>query len=257
MTVPRTPPVAVLAQLRREVFNGCPVPECGSPYLTWHHFDPTFAAAPHHNPEGMIALCAEHHAKAGAGAYTIDQLRTFKASPFMKGKAVSGRFDWMRRDILTVVGGNFYYATPVPVRFQGSPLVELRRDSDGYLLLNTHMLSQSGQERTHLHDNFWIALGNPSTMQCPPSGRILVVRYDGGDRMRIEFFDAADGDAVASRYPGSRPDRWGAVRYPITAVEITMAVGGTSVEFGPKSTTLGGSVMTNNFAAYSPTGLSF
>jgi hypothetical protein len=256
VTVPRTPPAAVRAQLRREVFNGCPIPGCGSPYLEWHHFDPEFAVAPHHNPDGMIALCAEHHAKAGGGAYTIDQLREFKASPFMKDKVVSGRFEWMRHDLLTVVGGNFYYETPVPVQYQGHPVVAVRRDSNGYFQLSAHMLSQSTDERTHLHDNDWIALGNPEHMLCPPNGRILDVHYVGGDRLRIEFFDVASPTDIESRYPGSQPSRWG-INYPMTAVEITMAIGGTSIEFGPRHTTVGGLVMTNCFASHCRAGLVF
>jgi hypothetical protein len=246
----------VRAQLRREVFNGCPVQGCGSPYLEFHHFDPEFAVAPHHNLGGMIALCAEHHAKAGGGAYTIDQLRDLKASPFMRDKAVSGRFDWMRRDILTVVGGNFYYETPVPVQYQGNPVVGLRRDADRNFLLSAHMLSQSHEARTHLHDNDWIALGNPEHMVCPPSGRILEVRYAGGDTLRIEFFDVRDSTVISSRYPQSRPDEWG-LTYPITGVEITMEIGGTNIKFGPRSTTMGGIVMTNCFMSHCGSGISF
>src|SRR5918912_315690 len=38
LTVNRTPPAAVRRELRREVGFGCPVPDCGNPYLYWHHF---------------------------------------------------------------------------------------------------------------------------------------------------------------------------------------------------------------------------
>jgi hypothetical protein len=37
--------------------------------------------------------------------------------------------------LLTVVGGNFYYETPVPVQYQGQPVAAVRRDPSGYLLL--------------------------------------------------------------------------------------------------------------------------
>jgi len=58
--VNRTPPAAVRRELRREVGFGCPIPDCGIPYLTWHHFDPEWRVEEHHRPEGMIALCLTH-----------------------------------------------------------------------------------------------------------------------------------------------------------------------------------------------------
>ena len=55
----RTPPKKVIQTLRQEVGFGCPVPNCGNPYLEWHHFDPPWSIENHHRPEGMIALCTQ------------------------------------------------------------------------------------------------------------------------------------------------------------------------------------------------------
>jgi hypothetical protein len=44
----------------------------------------------------MVALCREHHDKADAGAFTREQLRQLKT----KRARVTGRFDWMRQDLL-------------------------------------------------------------------------------------------------------------------------------------------------------------
>src|SRR3989442_11499841 len=51
--------------------------------LTWcyHHFDPTWSAKQHHEPDGMIALCAEHHAKADAGGFTTQKIRERETHP--------------------------------------------------------------------------------------------------------------------------------------------------------------------------------
>lgn len=62
----RNPPKSVLAELRKEVGFGCPVEGCGNPYLTWHHFDPPWSERHHHEPQGIIALCPEHHNAADA-----------------------------------------------------------------------------------------------------------------------------------------------------------------------------------------------
>src|SRR5215211_7582447 len=76
--VNRTPPIEVRRELRREVGFGCPVDGCGSPYLTWHHFDPPWKERQHHDVVGMVALCREHHDKADVGAFTRQQLRQLK-----------------------------------------------------------------------------------------------------------------------------------------------------------------------------------
>lgn len=71
-------PKRVKEILREEVGFGCPVRDCGNPYLEYHHFDPPVHIKPHNEPNGMIALCAQHHKKADGHAYTDEQLHAFK-----------------------------------------------------------------------------------------------------------------------------------------------------------------------------------
>ncbi|MEP7217736.1 MAG: hypothetical protein ABI876_02405 [Bacteroidota bacterium] len=96
----RTPPAEVRKALRQEVGFGCPIPGCANPYLEWHHFAPPWHIREHHDPEGMIALCAEHHKKADAGAFTDDQLRQFKQRGVDPAIEIKGRFDWLRNRLL-------------------------------------------------------------------------------------------------------------------------------------------------------------
>jgi hypothetical protein len=201
----------------------------------------------------MVALCGEHHKKADAGTYTAEQLRAFKGN---RAALVGGRFDWMRNDLLVVVGGNFYYETPIAVQFRQQPVVWLSRDDEGYLLLNVSMLTTAQEPRATMQDNFWIALGAPTDLDCPPSGKRLKVTYDNGDRLGIEFFALGSADEVHERYRDAQATRWG-ISFPITAVEVQMKVGGTDVEFGPRSTKLGGVQMTNCFMSHCGAGVVF
>jgi hypothetical protein len=235
----RTPPADVLRELRAEVGFGCPVEGCGNPYLYWHHFDPPWAEREHHEPAGMIALCGEHHAKADAGAFTLEQLRELKARGRQRANEVRGRFDWMRRDLLAVVGGNFYLDTPVIFKFRGEPAIWFNRDAEGYLLLNFRMLTLSGEPRVRVQDNFWLPRGNPDELECPPNGRKLRIGYRNGDELRIEFFEIPDPDAFARRYRDSA-DLGHELPLPVTAVEILQNVGGTDVSFSAKETRLPG-----------------
>jgi hypothetical protein len=194
----------------------------------------------------MIALCGEHHDKADAGAFTKEQLRGFKQRGADQVGNVTGRFDWMRNDLLAVVGGNFFHETPVIFRFHGQPVIFFNRDEDGYLLLNVAMLTTSSEPRAVIQDNYWLNWGSPDDLDCPPSGKLLHVKYSNGDMVRIEFRELMAMETAAARYPDARPDGWG-IDFPITAVEVHMRVGGTNINFGPRETSFGGIIMSNNF----------
>ena len=228
----RTPPTDVRRALRLEVAFGCPVPGCGNPYLMWHHFDPPWSQRQHHDVAGMIALCAEHHAKADAGAFTKEQLREFKTAGASRSAPITGRFDWMRRDVLAVVGGSFFYETPIIIRHKGQPLIWFNRDASQMMLLNLRMLSGSGQPRLRLDDNFWLDLGQPTDFECQPNGRLIHGYYPNGDELRVEYFDVDSLAAVRNRWKHARTERWD-VKLPITAIEVWFKVGGTEISFGP------------------------
>ncbi len=71
----------------------------------------------------MIALCSEHHPKADAGAFTIEQLRAFKVNGATKREEISGSFDWLRNRLLLVAGSCFFYETLIVLEFRGTPII--------------------------------------------------------------------------------------------------------------------------------------
>lgn len=152
----------------------------------------------------MIALCAEHHRKADAGAYTPDQLNNSKSEARNQSSNVQGRFDWLRNRLLAVVGGNFYYETPVILEFRGQSVIWFERDEGGYLLLNLGMLSTTREERLVLENNFWIGKGNFSDFECPPSGKLIHAEYPGGDMLRVEYSELSS----YRRHPKMIPGCW-------------------------------------------------
>lgn len=246
----RTPPVAVRRELRREVGFGCPVSGCGNPYLEYHHFDPPWEKEHHHDPTRMIALCAEHHAKAAA--WTVDDFRAMKTIPADQPN-VHGRFEWMREDVLAVIGGCYYYETPNMVVFRGEPMIWFERDERRRLLLNFRVLTASGQPRTRLDNNDWIIRGNPADVESPPNGSRLRVRYDNGDDLSIRFREWEDAEVLGREYPRAL-DLGQSLRFPLVTVELTFEVGGTDIRFGPTTTRLGGSTL-NLVVAYGTNGL--
>jgi hypothetical protein len=237
----RTPPRSVLLTLRQEVGFCCPVADCGSPYLTWHHFDPPWRVEHHHRPEGMIALCREHADKADHGSFTDDQLRQLKLEGKSRGLEVRGRFDWMRQDLLAVVGGNFFYQTDVILQLGTVRCIWFDRDAEGYLLLNFKMPTMTGRARAQIDQNVWSVVPEVDEVVCPPSGRLVEVSYANGDKFRAEFYNVVSSEALSARYPTSNTVGWsGHVNFPVTAVELWETAAGTSIEFGPRFSRLPG-----------------
>ncbi len=229
-------PKAVKETLRSEVGFGCPIKGCGNPYLEYHHFDPPVNIMPHNEPKGMIALCAQHHKKADGGAYTVEQLHELKKDK-TNAALVKGNLDWLRKDLLAVVGGNFYYETPRIITIDGIDLVSLKRDENGYLRLNINMLSLESKERIIIKDSSWENVGSPLDLRSPPQGKELEIKYTNGDFLYLRFVELESFEQAIGRY---RTDIFESISFPITAVEVNMTIAGTNIELTPSTSTLGG-----------------
>lgn len=242
----RKPKIEVRRQLRKEVGFGCPVPGCGRPFLEWHHFDPPWRELNHHNPEGMIALCVEHHAQADGGAFTIEQLKSLKQS-VGDAAQVKGQFNWMRNELLLVVGGNYLVETYEAIRYKGAPLIWLNRDEEGYLLLNVAQVTVDGEPRFSMEENFWTIHGNEEDVECPPSGKLLSVKYANGDSCSVRFLELESKEALCKRYADA-PKALFDINTPVTAVEVTFRLKSVDLDIGPKRTMIGGNSIGGNFA---------
>jgi hypothetical protein len=186
----RRPKASVRKTLREEVRFGCPVDKCGSPYLTWHHFDPPWRIEEHQNVSGMVALCAEHHKKADAGAFTKDQIRGFKTNPFLANSASGpeGVFDWRREQLLVRAGQMKAINCPVLLELAGRPAIWLSKDDLGHELLNLDIWDTDDNLLFSMRDNEWLVMCDPDDFECPPSGRSLILRVPKFSiRLTIEF----------------------------------------------------------------------
>lgn len=239
-------PKKVKEILREEVGFGCPVQGCGNPYLEYHHFDPPVHIKPHNDPAGMIALCAQHHKKADGNAYTTEQLHEFKNNR-IHSKQVKGDLDWLRRDILSIVGGNLYYETAVPVQIDGHKLVSFSRDERGFQRLSINMISLRSEERLVIDENFWENIGNPVDLRSPPQGKELEISYKNGDYLYLRFSEIESEEQLESKFGFSYRNDF---NFPITAVEIHFAIGETDIDFSSSGTIAMGSSITNSVMAY-------
>jgi len=152
----RTPPAPVRRQLRKEVGFGCPIPGCRKPFLEYHHFDPPWAEEPHHRPEGMIALCTEHHPMADAETWSKARFLEMKARTYSE-EEVRAMFPWQFPNPLVRLGGN-YTAGAVPViQVDGEDLLGLSVGDAGLLELSFAIRDADGADVAKMVGNDFTA----------------------------------------------------------------------------------------------------
>ncbi|MFW9997660.1 MAG: HNH endonuclease [Candidatus Odinarchaeota archaeon] len=229
----RRPPAEVRKILREEVGFGCPVKNCGCPYLEYHHFDPPWHEKQHHDPKGMIALCVTHHKMADSFTFGNKQLRHFKQNPYRN--TVRGRFEWLRNDLLIVFAGSIYtnpkYILSIIQNDQKKRIIWITRDDDNNMLLNVSMITRSSEDRAVIIKNNWLKRGNPKNVVCSPSGKKLHIEYTNGDLLGIEFIVLRNKEKFTRRY--QTKSALEKISYPITAVEIRYKIGDTNISLTP------------------------
>ena len=171
----RKPPVAVRRKLREEVGFCCPIEDCGSPYLTYHHFDPPWATEAHHNPEGMIALCLQHHKEADGGDYTDIQLLELKEAG-KNNKPVSGQFNWKRENTLIIAGSNYFIGSPTILEANKTKQIWFEKDEKNNDTVNMDLYSSDGLLVFQMRKNDWTVLPDFEDIESPPSARSLKIR---------------------------------------------------------------------------------
>ena len=173
--------------LRREVGFGCPIPGCRSPFLTWHHFDPPWHIEEHWRPEGMIALCLEHHPNAdpqgvGGNAYSPAELRALKKSKH-SAEDVRARFpSWQKKNLLIRMGGCYTTPSMPLLSVSGIPQIGLRQDEAGLLALSFQLRNKDDSVLVEMVDNWFTAYpSNIHDMTVTPKTRQVKVWLDTED----------------------------------------------------------------------------
>lgn len=177
------PPIEVKRALRREVNFGCPVPGCGNPLLTWHHFDPPWKVREHHNVEGMIALCTRHHPMADAGIYSTEQLRDYKRIP-NSTQFIKNKFEWMPEHSLIRLGGCYAFDW-CRITIQGTVVLEIAKDDSGLTATDLILEDHNSRILAQMSDNLLTASPEDfHDLAVSASGNRVTIWYD---QKRIGF----------------------------------------------------------------------
>lgn len=196
MVFDRHIPLPIKRKLRQEVNFGCPIKNCGTPYLKYHHFDPTFAKLekttnPTHLPENIIALCAEHEDHADGGKWISEKLREYKNNSFITKNLESEEFGYLRQKIIVKIGANLVYDAPIILRIDGESVIWFTHDDQNNLRLNIKLKDSTGNTILLMEENDWI-VHTPDLFDliCPPQGKELEIKAkDETTEFKIRFDD--------------------------------------------------------------------
>jgi hypothetical protein len=203
----RDPGAAIKRMLREEVNFGCPVRTsdggCGSPLLVFHHFDPPWRGNYVHNPEGMIALCLEHHAQADALFWTKQQLRDFKRTPFVDD-AIRMAWPWTPETLTVRAGKTLVIGSGSPLRMGGRPIISFRRVEVPSLGVTTvefdaDIRDANGDKWLTIDRSYFdLRLEGTTDVRFLPSTKELDIRRDDAAKIKLRL-DVLTHDRFATQ----------------------------------------------------------
>lgn len=190
-------PEATKALLRREVNFGCPIryangAGCGSPILTYHHFDPPWATGQVHDPDGMIALCPQHHAQADGGSWTKAQLREMKRNPYIDD-ILKVRWPWQTEGLVMKVGPCLVLGSGSPIRLDGRRILGFRPETIEALggrtvIFDAEVPDLAGESWLCIRDGWFEShLGKTDDLVFTPQTRQFLAVNSDGSRIALRY----------------------------------------------------------------------
>jgi hypothetical protein len=158
-TISRDPPEPTKWFLRNEVGFGCPFRGCRKPFLTWHHFDPPWKILNHHNADGMIALCLDHHAEADAGQHSKEFLHALKRQA-NDVNDVLAKFPWARGKQLYRIGGTYFGGTSFEIKLgeDRTELIAVSINPQGMFELSFNLKNEEDRTIARMDRNSFVAI---------------------------------------------------------------------------------------------------
>jgi hypothetical protein len=195
----RVPGLKIKRTLRQRVNYGCPVrfPDgngCGCPILTYHHFDPPWAGNFKHNPDGMIALCSNHHDMADSGKWTKEQLREMNVNPYIDDK-IKIRWPWTgtAESILMKVGKCLIIGKGSPIKFRNNSIMHFRPEKIESFgckttIYDSNILDEKQNEWLKIEDG-WLDLSvkNTSDLLFTPSTNIFFAKHEDSTFVELKY----------------------------------------------------------------------
>jgi hypothetical protein len=166
-------PDPIKRQLRQEAGFGCCV--CGHPFFEYHHIV-SFATSRSNDPADMMVLCPIHHHQCTVQALPVEEQRRAKANPFNRARGFAdGQLVSSSRVIAVEAGSNQFVGSGFKFVVDEEPLLSLRADVAGRLLLSVSLYDPDDGLLLLISDNEWIS-GDPLPWDIEYGYNMLTLR---------------------------------------------------------------------------------
>ena len=193
----RDPGEQIKQILRREVNYGCPVrfadgSGCGSPILTFHHFDPPWPQILAHNPMGMVALCPQHHHQADGGLWSKAQLQQLKKFPYVDD-TLKVSWPWQPETLVMKVGPSLVIGSGSPIRLDSMPIMRFYPHMVEGLGIQTVVFDsdiRDAQKKRWLRiEDSWfdLRLENTTDVVFTPQTKTFVAKHNDNTFISLQF----------------------------------------------------------------------
>lgn len=197
--LPRTIPEPVKREVRQRCGFGCVI--CGYGFYDYEHFDPDFADATEHNPNGMTLLCPRCNQSRARGRLSRESVAKANADPICLRKGYANEMFDFHRDHLEVnfAGVRFYACTHLIV-VNGRPILSVQppKDDNSPMLLSGVFCDSIGRDSLTICENEWSVgtdnwdvecIGPRITIRSAPGKIALVLRMNAPVGVVIERLD--------------------------------------------------------------------
>jgi SEC-C motif len=188
-------PDPIKREVRKRAGFGCVI--CGLALYDYEHFDPEFADALEHLPDGITLLCGSHHTKKTRGHLSTDAVRRAAAAPFCRKAGYAASELEAGEDPLIVLGTIQGRKVQTLLRIEGEDIVSIRgpEERGGPVRISATFRDSSGNITLQIVDNEWRVntenwdaecVGPRTTLRSAPRKLSLVLRTDPGKAVVVE-----------------------------------------------------------------------
>lgn len=181
--LPRTIPADVKRKVRQACGFGCVI--CGLGIVQYEHVDPEYHMAKKHDPEKIVLLCPQCHARVTTKKWSKARVKLAMKSPKCKQIGYTNDFfDFCEGHPHLKFGGLKMVDCNIPIEVQGYPLFSIEPpEIEGEpFRLSGHFTDTNGDISLVIKDNEWMASTDSWDVEIV-GGRITI--REGAGRVHL------------------------------------------------------------------------
>ncbi|EJG2186751.1 hypothetical protein [Citrobacter freundii] len=173
-------PEAVKREVRQRCGFGCV--RCGHGFYDYEHFNPDFADAKEHHPDGITLLCSQCNQKRARTRLSAETVAEANENPVCLDRGfASEMFDFHREPITVTMAGCSFYACQHLILIDDQPVLSINSPEreKGPFLLSGVFCDEKGREILRIEKNEWIV--KPDNWDVQVEGPKIIIKNGPGD----------------------------------------------------------------------------